>query len=122
MSEPFPSSLPAFKHKRISDELRLLARSLDVGGRLPSERELAVSYGCNFLTIRKAILPLVEDGTVVRITGRGTFVAKQPGNGQEAKRRRIGLLLTPENDTYARRVVQSVAQEAAAQGVELRSI
>lgn len=122
MSDSLLSSVAGPKHKRISEELRLLARSLETGGRLPSERELAANYGCNFLTIRKALLPLVEDGTVVRITGRGTFVAKQAGGSEEARRRRVGLLLVPESDAYARRVVQSLAQEASIQGVELRSV
>lgn len=123
MSDSFPRPSLGPKHKRISDELRILAHSLDVGGRLPSERELAANYGCNFLTIRKALLPLVEDGTVVRVTGRGTFVARRAGESGEAKRKcRIGLLLTPENNAYARRVVQSIAQEASRQNVELRSV
>lgn len=121
----FPSRASAGpKHKWISEEIRLLVRNLELGGRLPSERELALSYGCNFLTIRKALSPLVDDGTLVRITGSGTFVAKsgRPDSIGRSRRYRVGLLLTTENNAYARRVVQALALAASQQNIELRSV
>ncbi len=68
---------PQLKHKLIEQDLRALTGSLPVGARLPAERELAQSYGCNFLTVRRALKQLVADGSIVRQSGRGTFVAEK---------------------------------------------
>ena len=44
------------------------------GDRLPSERELAQSYGCSLITIRRALDELSREGRLQRHRGRGTFV------------------------------------------------
>ena len=49
-----------------------------VGDRLPSEKELSEKYEVSRITSTKAFEMLVEDGMVVRIAGKGTFVA-EPG-------------------------------------------
>lgn len=49
------------------------------GGRLPTEAELARSYGVSRQTVRRAFQDLVGEGMVTRVPGRGTFVApRQP--------------------------------------------
>ena len=44
------------------------------GDRVPPERELATSYGCSLITIRRALDELSREGRVQRRQGRGTFV------------------------------------------------
>jgi GntR family transcriptional regulator len=44
------------------------------GDRLPTERDLAVRYGCSLITIRRALGELVREGRMERTRGRGTFV------------------------------------------------
>ncbi|HET9416005.1 MAG TPA: GntR family transcriptional regulator [Candidatus Limnocylindria bacterium] len=44
------------------------------GARMPTERELAVRYGCSLITIRHALGELVREGRIERTRGRGTFV------------------------------------------------
>lgn len=114
---------PRFKHQRVEDEIRQLAQVLPVGGRLPAERSLAAMYGCNFLTVRRALKQLVEDGTVVRRIGSGTFVARNAsgGEGRRVEGERLGVLVWQGEDAYADRVLQGVAQEAAGMKTELRS-
>jgi len=43
--------------------------------RLPSERELAVSYGVNRLTVNRALTELVQEKWLTRVDGIGTFVS-----------------------------------------------
>lgn len=45
------------------------------GARIPSEQLLCETYGVSRVTVRKAILDLVQEGLLVRRQGKGTFVA-----------------------------------------------
>lgn len=47
------------------------------GARIPSEQMLCETYGVSRVTVRKAILDLVQEGLLVRKQGKGTFVAGQ---------------------------------------------
>ncbi len=58
---------------------------LNSGDSLPSERELAVHYGVNRLTVRRAIGELVDEGILKRKRGVGTFIS-DPKLTQNMKR------------------------------------
>ncbi len=45
------------------------------GGRIPSEQVLCSTYFVSRVTVRKALLDLVQEGLLVRRQGKGTFVA-----------------------------------------------
>ena len=47
------------------------------GERLESERDLAEKYGVNRQTVRSAVNVLIEDGVLVKVPNKGTYVAKQ---------------------------------------------
>lgn len=114
---------PLFKHKQVEAEVRQLVTALPVGARLPAERSLAASYGCNFLTVRRALKQLVDDGILVRRIGSGTFVLRHESQ-QAAVRtasRRVGMLVCQGGNAYAYRVLQAIAHAGLEQKVELRS-
>lgn len=46
-----------------------------IGDRIPSEDELSVRYGVSKITIRQALSNLAADGYLMKLQGRGTFVA-----------------------------------------------
>jgi DNA-binding GntR family transcriptional regulator len=58
--------------------LRARIRSGELTSRLPSLRTITQEYGVSHITAEKAVQLLREDGLVVTVIGRGTFVAK-PG-------------------------------------------
>jgi len=58
--------------------LRLAKEELEPGARLPSERTLMDSYGVSRITVRAAIGRLVNEGHLVRVPAKGTFVADSP--------------------------------------------
>ncbi len=60
-------------YRQLREEIE--AGSLQMGGQLPSERELAASYGISRPTARKALTLLKQDGIVSAHHGRRSFVA-----------------------------------------------
>ena len=53
----------------------ILAGVYPAGGRIPSEEVLCNTYFVSRVTVRKALLDLVQEGLLVRRQGKGTFVA-----------------------------------------------
>ncbi len=54
------------------------------GGQLPGENDLAREFGVSRNTLRQALLLLHEDGYVMNMKGKGTFVQLPYGNGQNS--------------------------------------
>ena len=71
---------------------------LTVGSYLPSERKLAEMFGVAFLTIRKALDLLVEDGVIRKLPSRGNLIVKIPAakNPSGLRRKRIGVTIWAE--------------------------
>jgi len=68
---------PKPKHAQLSDVLaELAAKELGPDAAIPSERHLMTTYDVSRATVRKAIESLIAEGLLVRIQGKGTFVAK----------------------------------------------
>jgi GntR family transcriptional regulator len=77
----FSSDGPELLYVVVADYLaaQVADGALKPGQRLPSERQLAESYGVAYMTVRRAMKELRERGVVVSVHGKGTFVA-QPSN------------------------------------------
>jgi GntR family transcriptional regulator len=69
-----PPKLP--KYYRVKRQLLELTATLDAGSPVPPERELARAYGTSRTTVRQALAELVIEGRLLRMQGKGTFVAK----------------------------------------------
>jgi GntR family transcriptional regulator len=64
------------KHEQLRAILTELAtRELAPGDMLPSERQLCQDHGVSRITVREAIGQLVSEGLLIRVRGKGTFVA-----------------------------------------------
>lgn len=57
--------------------LHRCTKELQPGDLMPSERRLMEDYGVSRITVREAIGQLVNDGHLVRVRGKGTFVASR---------------------------------------------
>lgn len=75
--EPHDAGVPVPLYRRISEELRarIEAGEYAPGDRLPSELELARTYGVSRITSRQALDVLGAQGLLVRRQGMGSFVA-----------------------------------------------
>ena len=61
---------------QVATLLRARIESGELTARLPSLRTITQEYGVSHITAEKAILVLREEGLVVTVIGRGTFVAR----------------------------------------------
>jgi GntR family transcriptional regulator len=64
------------KYYGVKRRLLELTGVLPAGTAVPPERELARLYGTSRTTVRQALAELVVEGKLLRMQGRGTFVAK----------------------------------------------
>lgn len=92
-------------YMRVKESIRMSVMDGRYHDRLPSERELATNFRISYMTLRRAIGELVDEGLLRRMVGRGTYVCS-PGNlGRRTNT--IGLILPPhvlggiENPYYA---------------------
>jgi DNA-binding transcriptional regulator YhcF (GntR family) len=115
------SATRQLKYRQIESAVRKLAETLPVDAKMPTERELATTFGCSVLTIRKGLQALVDEGIIRRIMGSGTFV--EPHSGAPVRAENTVCILTcAESDSYAYRLLQSVAQETLSLSLEPRSV
>lgn len=66
-------------YQQLADSLRdkIYEGKYAFGDKLPSERSLAEKFGISHLTVRKALAILEEEGMLLRVQGKGTFVQAQ---------------------------------------------
>jgi len=67
-------------YRRIENDMREHIRTgiWTAGSLLPSQRDLAEKYQVSPGTVRRAVEPMIADGTLLAEDRRGTFVAKHP--------------------------------------------
>jgi GntR family transcriptional repressor for pyruvate dehydrogenase complex len=94
-------------------ERRILDGQLQLGDKLPSERELAEKFNVSRTAVREAVRALGEKGLVQSYAGRGTFVTN---GASRAMRDSIGLLARIRHES-AGQVVEDNGIESV---VELR--
>src|SRR5262245_5347327 len=67
---------PVPKHQQLREILLDLIEGSPAESLIPSERELASTYGVARMTVRQAVESLVAEGRLFKVGGKGTFVAR----------------------------------------------
>jgi GntR family transcriptional regulator len=71
-----PTVLRLPKYYQVKKQLLEFTSAMSPGSPVPPERELARLYGTSRTTVRQALAELVIEGRLLRMQGKGTFVAK----------------------------------------------
>jgi len=73
-------------YDQIKEQIKGLihAGQIHTGDQLPTIRELAVEISVNFNTVALAYRDLVNEGVIITERGKGTFVARTPGETEMA--------------------------------------
>lgn len=111
-------------YRAIRDAIRdgIVAGTHLAGERLPSESELAQSFGTTRTTVRHALSELVFEGLIVRHNGRGSFVSEAPAIHSPIDSRRC-LTFEEQVALAGRRVTYgaySLSEGRAGEGVAAR--
>ena len=102
-------------YQQVADRLR---EGLDAGQyaeRLPTESELVEHFQVSLTTIKKALSLLVEEGRIVRISGKGTFPVDHqskeapPSHGSGL----VGFLIPVLPDEFSRRLLKGATERLA---------
>ena len=92
--------------------------------RLPTEKEIAQQFYVSRITARKAVEKLADNGIVVRISGRGTFVR----NGQQLShllpvsanlKPLVALVMGGYSPSFGLEIANAAVHEAEEQGIHL---
>src|SRR5262245_43366257 len=72
------SPIPLHSQLKAAIDERIESGEWPPEGQVPSERELCEKFRVSRITVRQALHQLVSDGRLIRIHGRGTYVATSP--------------------------------------------
>lgn len=92
------------------------------GGRLPSEKELEKLYHVSRITAQKAMNLLAEDGRIVRLPGKGSFVidnAAGISSASSEKQPLIGLILDEFSPSFAYHILHSIQSACEEEGYSM---
>ena len=114
------ASIPQWR--RIELALRARVAGMAPGDDLASDADLCREFGVSRMTARNAMARLVDEGRIVRVSGRGTFVARPPAHRRADRplafsheMRRRGRV--PSSIVLARKVRPATAHESTALGL-----
>lgn len=122
------------KHEQLRSILvRRITDELTPGDMLPGERQLGADHGVSRITVRAAIGQLVNEGLLVRIHGKGTFVAARTARSRlhlasfTSDMRRLGLapstvVLTVERTVPPQATLDALGLGPGAQAVRIRRL
>jgi molybdate-binding protein/DNA-binding transcriptional regulator YhcF (GntR family) len=83
-----------FLYQKIAETIRqeILVGKLKPGERLPSVREMAVTWSCTLGTAQRAYGKLAQQGLVLSRSGQGTHVVEKPPMSDDTPLRRASLV------------------------------
>ncbi|MGO4549439.1 GntR family transcriptional regulator [Paenibacillus sp. 2TAB23] len=114
-------------YKQIQADIlgQIQSGKLRPGDRVPSEKELAEQYRVSQITSKNALIGLADEGVLVRVQGKGTFIKQNGENQVEAAnsseaRDVIGLILPCMKTKVDQKILDSIEKYVTASGYSLQ--
>ena len=76
-------NIPKYMYIKLTLINQIQTGELPVGMKLPTEKEMCLSYACSRLTVRKALEELQREGYINKVQGLGTFVKERNPQKQD---------------------------------------
>lgn len=110
------------KYILVENHIKQAIKKKQIVDKLPGERTLAKDLGFSYMTIRKAIDNLVNEGVLYKIPTKGTFVANK--KDRKKNTRTIGYFLDASvksgiSSPYYSLIFNAIEKEAAKHGYSL---
>ncbi|MBU8902133.1 MAG: GntR family transcriptional regulator [Victivallales bacterium] len=104
---------------RVREKIMELVHSLDVGAKIPSERELCTHYDVSKITLRRALRDLIDQGILYSRQGKGTFLKKRLTKSKKAQSKILGLIIPEIKNPFTARIAEGVEIETSRCGYNL---
>lgn len=110
------------KYVLVEDHIRRQIKENKIIDKLPGERALASEFGFSYMTIRKAVDNLVNEGLLYKIPTKGTYVADR--KARKVKTRTIGYFLDSRiagglSSPYYSMMFNAIEKQASSHGYSL---
>ncbi|AEJ40097.1 AraR protein [Sulfobacillus acidophilus TPY] len=106
----------------IANELRqIILQGGQAGEQIPTESDLMTRYGVSRHTVRQALNQLVHENLLVRVPGRGTFVAEPPPSipAPTATQNLVAVIMTYISDYIFPSIIRGIERQLREHGFNL---
>lgn len=108
-------------YRQLADVLKQQFRETHqrIGARIPTEYQLADTYGVSRGTVRQALNLLEEEKLIQRIPGVGTFLSGETSSAIPKQQRQIGLMIPYTQDQLSLNILIGVESVAKYRGYQV---
>ena len=100
------SAIPLYSQVRESLRERILDGSYAPQARLPAESEISAIFGVSRITVRQALSDLQNEGVIVKVAGKGTFVARSKPSQDLTRLEGFGEAMSRKGHRIVNRVLR----------------
>lgn len=88
------------------------------GEKIPSEEKLAEKFGISRMTVREAIIELINENMLFRVPGKGTFLTQDFNNGQNAIKDLIVIKVPNLRNSFYFQIISGIQKTLGREGIE----
>lgn len=119
-----PSAVPLYSQVRDRLRERIVDGTYEPEAKLPAESEIGAIFSVSRITVRQALSDLEQEGLIVKVPGKGTFVAHPKPSQDLARLEGFGEAMSRRGHAVVNRVVGHatvVATEQVAERLRLKA-
>jgi len=88
------------------------------GEKIPSEEKLAEEFGISRMTVREAIIELINENLLFRMPGKGTFLTQEFNNGQNTIKDLIVIKVPNLRNSFYFQIISGIQKVLSREGIE----